>query len=141
MGFFDVSKKLKQILPFQTSAEVLDEIALQSSYVPFKGPGEILFRAGDPVRGFYWILEGEAEILIPNKKPIVLRIGAMAGIDVFLDGDPLNFDIVNRSKSMECIFIDRRCYNKMRLHVDINRHMNRKALEYLRFYRNLLIPS
>lgn len=136
-----VKSKLQSIIPFEASSLVLEEIALQSSFIPFYGKGEYLFRKGDSALGFYWILKGEAEILIPGKKSIVLKTGDMAGLDAFIEDQPLSFDMVTRSNSMECIFIDRRCYNRIREHHEFNRHMNYMVLNCLRNYRSLLLPE
>lgn len=141
MGFFNVQDKIREILPFEASPFVVEEIAMQSSFIPFYGEGEMLFKKGDQALGFYWILSGEAEILVPEKKPIILSAGAMAGLDSFLEEATLPFDIINRGKHLNCLFIDRRCYNNMREHHEFNRYMNRMVMNCLRSYRNLLIPS
>jgi len=141
VGFFNVPEKIREILPFEASAFAIEEIAMQSSFIPFYGAGEVLFKRGDQALGFYWILSGEAEIIIPNKRPIILSPGAMAGLDFFLEEANLPFDIINRGKHLNCLFIDRRCYNNMREHQEFNRYMNTMVLNCLRSYRNLLIPS
>ncbi len=141
MGFFNIQEKIREVIPFDASSFVVEEIALQSSYIPFHGKGEILFKKGDPALGFYWILRGEAEILIPEKKPIILGPGNMAGLDSFIEDGNVPFDIINRSKHLDCLFIDRRCYENMRQHHDFNRHMNYMVLNCLRNYRNLLVPT
>lgn len=141
MDFLNIPKKIREILPFEASPFIVEEIAMQSSFIPFSGPGEILFKKGDPALGFYWVLNGEAEIIIPNKRSIILSPGAMAGLDSFIEEDSVPFDIINRGRQLDCIFIDRRCYNNMREHHEFNRYMNRMVLNCLRSYRNLLIPS
>ena len=141
MAFFNVPEKIREILPFDASAFVVEEIALQSSFIPFYGAGEVLFKKGDQALGFYWILSGEAEILIPEKRPIILSAGAMAGLDSFIEEGVIPFDVVNRGQHLSCLFIDRRCYNNMREHQDFNRYMNSMVMNCLRSYRNLLVPA
>ncbi len=141
MGFFNIQDKIREILPFEASHFIVEEIALQSSYIPFHGIGEMLFKKGDSALGFYWILKGEVDILIPEKSPISLGPGEMAGLDSFLEDGVVPFDIVSRGKHLDCLFIDRRCYNNMREHSDFNRYMNYTVMNTLRNYRNLLVPS
>jgi len=136
-----IKNRLQQILPFEASALILEEIALQSSYIPFNGVGEHLFRKGDSALGFYWILSGEAEIIIPGKRSIRLKAGEMAGLDSFIEDDPISFDIISSSAILDCLFIDRRCYNRMREHSEFNRQMNHMVMSCLRNYRGLLIPE
>ena len=141
MEFQEIKSKLQAVLPFEASLLTLEELALQSSYIPFYGQGEYLFREGDAALGFYWILKGEAEVRIPGKKPIHLMEGDMAGLDSFLEDAPLPFDILSASNSMECLFIDRRCYDRIRSKPEFSRHMNSMVMHCLKNYRNLLIPE
>ncbi len=141
MEISSIKSKLQKIIPFEASSLVLEEIAYSSSYIPFYGKGEYLFRDGDSALGFYWILKGEVEILVDGKKPIILKAGDVAGLDSFLEDTPLSFDIITRSNSCECLFIDRRCYTKIREHHEFNRHMNLMVMNCLRNYRSLLLPA
>ena len=83
MRFLNIEDRIRTFLPFRVSDLVIEEIALQSSYIPFHGAGEMLFKAGVPALGFLWILKGEVEIQIPNKRPIILAAGSMVGLDYF----------------------------------------------------------
>lgn len=141
MGFLNIPDKIREIIPFEASAFIVEEIALQSSFIPFYGAGEVLFKKGDQALGFYWVLSGEAEIIIPGKRSIILSAGAMAGLDSFLEGGTLPFDVVNRGQHLNCLFIDRRCYNNMREHHEFNRYMNSMVMNCLKSYRNLLVPA
>lgn len=141
MNINTIKSRLQVILPFEASALILEEVALQSSYIPFSGYGEFLFRKGDNALGFYWILFGEVEVLIPGKRPIRLKAGDMVGLDSFIEDEPIPFDVISSSPNLECIFIDRRCYNLMREHSAFNRHMNQMVMSCLRNYRVLLIPE
>ncbi|MCR9152516.1 MAG: cyclic nucleotide-binding domain-containing protein [Croceimicrobium sp.] len=141
LGFFNIHERIKEVTPFEVSNFVIEEIALQSSYIPFHGQGEVLFKKGDPALGFYWILRGEAEVLIPDRSNITLGPGSMAGLDSFIEDENLPFDILNKSKHLDCLFIDRRCYKSMQEHQEFNRHMNYMVLNCLKNYRNLLISN
>lgn len=141
MTFLNIEDRIRKILPFRVSDLVIEEIALQSSYIPFKGEGEVLFRKGDPVRGFYWILKGEVEIQIPNKRPIPLGTGSMVGLDFFLEESASPFDILNSAFQLDCLFIDRRCFDKMSEHHDFNRYINYMVMNSLKSYRDLLLPE
>lgn len=141
MEFQAIKQKLQEVLPFEASALILEEVALQSSYIPFYGRGEYLFREGDSALGFYWILTGEVEVLIPGKKPIHLKAGEMAGLDSFIEDAPIPFNIVTGSNSVECLFIDRRCYQRISSNSEFNRHMNTMVMHCLKNYRLLLIPE
>ena len=141
MTFLNIEHRIREILPFQVSDFVIEEIALQSSFIPFMEKGEILFKKGDPVLGFYWILKGEVEILVPNKRPIPLGLGSMVGLDSFLEEGASPFKVVNSKNYLDCLFIDRRCYEKMSAHRDFNRYMNFMVMNCLKSYRDLLLPE
>ena len=141
MNINTIKSRLQVILPFEASALILEEVALQSSYIPFNGIGEYLFRKGDNALGFYWVLAGEVEVIIPGKRSIRLKAGDMVGLDSFIEDEPIPFDILSSSSKLECIFIDRRCYNSMREHSEFNRYMNQMVMNCLRNYRVLLIPE
>lgn len=141
MTFLNIEDRIRTILPFRVSDLVVEEIALQSSYIPFHGEGEMLFKAGDPALGFYWILKGEVEIQIPNKRPIILGAGSMVGLDYFLEESFSPFTIVNSGLHLDCLFIDRRCYEKMSEHHDFNHYINYMMMNSLKAYRDLLLPG
>jgi len=113
---------------------------MQSSFVQFNGPGECLFKKGDSPLGFYFILSGQAEIIIPGTDSITFVSGQMVGLDTFLEEEKLLFDIVSASPNLESIFIDKRCYNYMISYAPFKKFIEQSLLRYVGAYRQLLVP-
>lgn len=141
MGFNKVHQTLKALLPFHVSNLLLEEIVMQSSFVQFNGAGENLFKKGDSPLGFYFILSGQAKILIPGSDSIKLVSGQMVGLDAFLEEEKLLFDIITSSNNLESIFIDKRCYDFMISHAPFKKFIEQSLLAYVGAYRQLLVPS
>lgn len=130
--------ELSQVLPFQADAKLLEEILLKSSHIDFSSEGEYLFKAGDPPLGFYWILEGEVEILIPDKTLVHLKAGDMAGLDCFLNREVHPFAVRSSSPSVKTIFINRPCFNNFSEQKQFRKLINQQVLYCLISYKTLL---
>ncbi len=141
MGFNKVHQTLKALLPFNVSNLLLEEIVMQSSFIQFHGAGENLFKKGDSPLGFYFILSGQAEIIIPGSDSIKLVSGQMVGLDAFLEEEKLLFDVISASPNLESIFIDKRCYDFMTSQASFKKLIERSLLGYIGAYRQLLVPS
>tara|TARA_R110001592_G_scaffold72390_1_gene221030 strand:- start:40038 stop:40490 length:453 start_codon:yes stop_codon:yes gene_type:complete len=141
VGFNTIQETLKALLPFNASNLLLEEIVMQSSFIQFHGVGECLFKKGDSPLGFYFILHGKAEILIPRSESIKLVSGQMVGLDAFLEEERLIFDVVSSSPHLDSIFIDRRCYEFMISHASFKKFIDQSLLRYVGAYRQLLVPS
>tara|TARA_R110002050_G_scaffold81718_2_gene174946 strand:- start:5929 stop:6381 length:453 start_codon:yes stop_codon:yes gene_type:complete len=141
VGFNTVQETLKALLPFDVSNLLLEEIVMQSSFIQFHGAGECLFKKGDSPLGFYFILHGKAEILIPGSDSIKLVSGQMVGLDAFLEEEKLLFDVISSSSNLESIFIDRRCYEFMINQPSFKKFIDQSLLGYVGAYRQLLVPS
>ena len=131
-------QELVNILPFKAEEELLEEILLKSSHIDFTGEGEKLFKAGDPPLGFYWILSGQVETVIPNKALLNLREGDMAGLDCFLNKETHPFNVVTASPQVKTIFINRPCFDHFREKPDFRRLINSQVLYHLFSYKSLL---
>ena len=141
VGFNTIQETLKALLPFNASNLLLEEIVMQSSFIKFHGVGECLFKKGDSPLGFYFILHGKAEILIPGTESIKLVSGQMVGLDAFLEEEKLLFDVISCSPHLESIFIDRRCYEFMINQAPFKKFIDQSLLRYVGAYRQLLVPS
>lgn len=141
MGFNKVQEKLKTLLPFDVSSLLLEEIIMQSSFIEFHGAGECLFKKGDSPLGFYFILSGQAEMLIPGTDGILLVSGQMVGLDAFLEEEKLLFTVKSASTNLESIFIDRRCFEFMSQDENFRNYIQSSLLSYVAAYRELLVPS
>lgn len=114
---------------------------MQSSFIPFRERKELLFKAGDPAMGFYWIMQGQVEMLVPEKESVIFGPGDMVGLDFFLEEEPVSFDFQTYSTQVETLFIDRRCYPLMQQEREFRRLIEQKLLRYLKDYRQLLVPQ
>ena len=130
--------KLFDVLPFEADSELLEEIVMQSSHITFCEPGEKLFMKGDASLGFYWILDGEAEIVVPDKALIHLRAGDMAGLDSFLTNEPHVFEMYTSSANVATLFINRPCFDRFREKMEFRRLINKQVLYHLSSYKGLL---
>lgn len=133
--------ELSNVLPFQADLKLLEDILLKSSHIDFSGKGEFLFKEGDPPLGFYWILKGEVEILIPDKTVVHLKAGDMAGLDCFLNREVHPFSISTSSSSVKTIFINRPCFKGFAEQQQFRKLINQQVLYCLISYKSLLYTS
>jgi CRP-like cAMP-binding protein len=129
---------LLEVLPFRAERDLLQEIIFSSSQIEFCGVGEKLFKRGDKPLGFYWILEGRVEIVVPEKALIDLGPGFMAGLDCFLNKELHPFHIVTASANVSTLFIDERCFEAFRNKPHFRRLINKQVLYHLGSYKRLL---
>lgn len=132
---------LTNILPFQAEPELIEDIVMQSSHIPFEGPGEKLFKVGDAPLGFYWILAGEVEIVVPEKALITLKPGDMAGLDSFLSKERHVFNVITGSEQVKTLFINRACFDRFRERQEFRRLINKQVLYHLSSYKGLLYDA
>ncbi len=112
MNFEETLKVLQQLLPSPADPVLLEELALQSSYLVFDQPGETLFRTGDAPKGFYWVLTGEVQQIVCEMITVTVGAGAMVGLEEFIEQRTHHSHWVSRERT-EALFVDRRCFEKL----------------------------
>ncbi len=127
-----------EVLPFKAERDLLEAIIFTSSQIDFSGSGEKLFKAGDRPLGFYWILSGRAEIVVPEKALIDLGAGDMAGLDCFLNAEQHPFNVVTATPELSTLFINEGCFNAFRGKPHFRKLINQQVLYHLASYKSLL---
>jgi len=89
---------------------MLENLALQSSYIEFDLPGETLFKPGDAPKGFYWILEGEVIEKVSKDINVRMPKGSMVGLEEFLE-NRVHLSHWRTGGKTETLFIDIRCFS------------------------------
>lgn len=141
MGFHNISETLRDILPFEASASTLEDLVMQSSYIPFHGLGQSLFRPGDDPLGFYWLLSGEAELIVPGQGHLRVSKGDMAGLDNFLLKQKHSFEVITASHQLETLFIDRGLFERLFSHTDFSKIVDFQLLNLIDRYKGMVMPN
>ncbi len=109
MSVPEIISLLKELLPKEADSALLEDIALQSSYIVFDHAGETLFRAGDAAKGFYWVLSGAVEQRFGTSLSLQFEKGYMVGLEEFLQQRFISTHWVSLEPTAT-IFIDQRCF-------------------------------
>lgn len=131
-------KDLLTILPFRAERDLIEAIVFHSSQIDFCGVGEKLFKQGDNPLGFYWILSGAVDVVVPEKAMIHLKSGYMAGLDCFLNKERHPFNIITASSNVKTLFISRACFEDFRQRPHFRQLINQQVLYHLASYKSLL---
>jgi CRP-like cAMP-binding protein len=129
---------LLKVLPFRAERDLIEAIVFHSSQIDFEGVGEKLFKQGDKPLGFYWILSGAVDVVVPEKAMINLKSGYMAGLDCFLNHNRHPFNISTATPVVKTLFINRACFEDFNARPHFRQLINRQVLFHLASYKSLL---
>lgn len=134
----DILNELQAALPFKADPELLEEIVTMSCAIQFVGKGEVMFKPGDPAKGFYWLLSGTARMRIRQDAPLELSRGFMVGLDSFLLRQRHPFAIETGPGGARTLFVNRVSYAHFSEHKGFHKLINKQILYHLDAYRSRL---